>query len=169
MTPEQLRDMQAPIKQQYQEDADSAMVSMSVTGTLNRDTLSCQLPERESSLSSLHTAAGGQQASLCSGEILLESLAACAGVTFGSVATAMGIEFEEGSVTAKGDIDFRGTLGVSRTTPVGMLNLSLTFSVKSEAEEASLQKLLQLSERYCVIYQTLSQENPVKSSLDIQS
>ncbi|MBD3674832.1 MAG: OsmC family protein [Planctomycetaceae bacterium] len=169
MTPEQLREQQAPVKAQYQENPESALVPMSVTGELDRETLSCRLPERETSISSLHPAAGGQIPSLCSGEILLESLAACAGVTFCSVATAMGIDFEAGTVTAKGDLDFRGTLGVSRSTPVGMQNLSIAFSIRSDAEEASLKKLLQLTERYCVIYQTLSQENPIQSSLDLKS
>lgn len=169
MTPEQIREMQAPVKAQYQQNPESALVPMSVTGRLDRESLSCHLPQRDTSISSLHPAAGGEQPSLCSGEMLLESLAACAGVTFCSVATAMGIAFEDATVTAKGDIDFRGTLGVSRTTPVAMLNLSVSFSLRSEADEASLKKLLQLTERYCVIYQTLSQENPVHSSLDIQS
>jgi len=169
MTPEQLREQQAPIKEKYKESPETALVPMSVTGRLERETLSCHLPERNTSASSLHSAAGGREESLCSGEILLESLVACAGVTFCSVATAMGIEFSEGTVTASGEIDFRGTLGVSRTAPVGMLNLALKFSVKSSAEETTLSKLLQLTERYCVIYQTLSQENTVHAFLDLQS
>ncbi|MDB4680277.1 MAG: OsmC family protein [Planctomycetaceae bacterium] len=169
MTPEQLREIQAPVKDLYKESPTDALVSMSVTGKLDRDTLACHLPERTTSISSVHPAAGGKEATLCSGEILLESLAACAGVTFCSVATAMGIEFTDGTVTANGDLDFRGTLGVNRETPIGMQNLSLTFSVKSNAEEASINKLLQLTERYCVIHQTLSQTNPIHSSIDIQS
>ena len=168
MTPEQLREIQAPVKEQYKETPTDALISMSVTGKLDRDTLSCHLPERTTSISSMHPAAGGSKGTLCSGEILLESLVACAGVTFCSVATAMGIEFTDGSVTANGDLDFRGTLGVSRETPVGMQNLSLSFTVKSDAEESSISKLLQLTERYCVIHQTLSQSNPIRSSLDLQ-
>jgi len=169
MTPEQLRELQAPVKERYKESPADALVSMSVTGRLDRDTLSCHLPERSTSISSMHPAAGGKEATLCSGEILLESLAACAGVTFCSVATAMGIEFTEGTVTVSGDLDFRGTLGVSRETPIGMQKLSLKLSLKSDAEESSLNKLLQLTERYCVIHQTLSQNNSICSSLDMQS
>lgn len=166
MTPEQLRSLQAPVKEQYKSAPEAALVRMSVTGTLDQETLVCRLPTRGPDVSGLHPAAGGPQGTLCSGDILLESLAACAGVTFCAVATAMGIEFDEGMVTATGEIDFRGTLGVDRGTPVGMQNLGLKFRLSSSAEEEKLNKLLELTERYCVIYQTLVKQNKIESSLE---
>lgn len=167
MTPDELRAIQALKKNQYKTAPESAMVPMSVTGTLDPENVACHLPKRETCTSGLHPAAGGPDGTLCSGDMLLESLAACAGVTFCAVATAMGITFSNGTVTAAGEIDFRGTLGVDRETPVGMQNLSVTFQLTSSEEQTRLDKLLQLTERYCVIYQTLSIQNDVSSSLEI--
>lgn len=167
MTPDELRSLQAPLKEQYETAPETALVRMSVTGTLDRERIACDLPTRETCTAGLHQATGGPAGTLCSGDILLEALAACAGVTFCAVATALGIAFSEGTVTATGDVDFRGTLGVDRETPVGMQNLSLLFRLSSAEEEVRLKKLLELTERYCVVYQTLSQQNAISSSVEL--
>lgn len=167
MTPDELRTLQTPIKEKYKSSPESALVHMSVTGTLDQGRIACHLPPRDTPTSGLHPAAGGPEGTLCSGDMLLESLAACAGVTFCAVATAMGIIFSEGTVTASGEIDFRGTLGVDRATPVGMQNFSLVFRVSSTEDKDKLNKLLQLTERYCVIYQTLVKQNDVASSVEV--
>ena len=165
MHADELREIQKPIKQRYRSEPADALIRMSVTGQLDRENLRCHLPERGTSQSGLHPAAGGPVGTLCSGDILLESLAACAGVTLCAVATAMGIEFTSGRVIVEGELDFRGTLGIDRAAPIGMQNLSVRFELDTVAEEASLQKLLQLTERYCVIYQTLVQVNPISSEI----
>lgn len=167
MTPDELRSLQGPIKQQYQTSPETALVPMSVTGTLDLERVACDLPPRDTCTSGLHPAAGGPEGTLCSGDLLLEALAACAGVTFCAVASAIGIEFTEGTVTASGEIDFRGTLGVDRATPVGMQNLSLIFRLSTAEDEEKLNKLLELTERYCVIYQTLLKQHEISSSIDV--
>jgi uncharacterized OsmC-like protein len=168
MTPDELRSLQAPIKEHYRTSPETALVPMSVTGTLDSQRIACQLPPRETCTAELHPAAGGPEGTLCSGDMLLEALAACAGVTFCAVATAMGIEFTDGTVTASGEVDFRGTLGVDRATPVGMQDFSLVFRLSTTADEEKLNKLLQLTERYCVIYQTLSKQHEISSSIDVR-
>lgn len=167
MTPDELRTLQVPIKEQYKTSPGTALVRMTATATLDPERIACHLAPRDTDLSGLHPAAGGPAGTLCSGDLLLESLAACAGVTFCAVATAMEIEFSAGTVTASGEIDFRGTLGVDRATPIGMQNLSLVFRLSTAEDEQKLNKLLQLTERYCVIYQTLMKQNGVASSIEV--
>lgn len=159
MKSDDLKALQAPIKAQYKDDPQSAVVNMTVTGTVDGNDLTCRVPTHAGPVAAgLHPAAGGDGSHACSGDMLLESLVACAGVTLRAVATAMEIAIDKGSITATGTMDFRGTLGVSRETPIGLTNISVKFEIDSPAEPDKLAKLIQLTERYCVIYQTL--KNP---------
>jgi uncharacterized OsmC-like protein len=158
MTPEELRRWQAPLKEQYREDPLSARVAVQAAGILDPERLQCRVESSQASLpAGLHPAAGGERGSACSGDMLLESLVACAGVTALVVATAMGLTIRSGRVRAEGVIDFRGTLGVDRETPVGISEIALTFELDSDADPTQRDKLLQLTERYCVILRTLQQ------------
>jgi uncharacterized OsmC-like protein len=159
MDPEKLRAMQAPLKERYRSDPSSALVTLSASGRL--------APEYESDLAfdvetwrgrvvaGLHAATGGDGALACSGDMLLQALVACAGVTLGAVATSMGVAIRSGTVSAEGDLDFRGTLGVSKDAPVGFRAIRLRFHLDTDADEAKLAKLVELTERYCVVAQTL--------------
>lgn len=159
MNSDQLKALQAPLKSAYKQDPDSASVTMTVTGEVNSDGLTCEVPTFSgSAIAGLHPAAGGDGSHACSGDMLLESLVACAGVTLKAVATAMEIPIENGSITAEGTMDFRGTLGVSRDVPIGLTNIKLSFDLKSSADEKKIARLIELTERYCVIFQTL--KNP---------
>lgn len=151
------RERQAPLKEKYRDDPESACVTFSVTGEVVRDELSIQIPTHIGNLvSGLHPAAGGDGTEGCSGDMLLESLVGCAGVTFQAVSHAMGITVNAASITAEGDMDFRGTLGVDRETPVGITSIRLHFDIDCDTDEESITKLISLTERYCVIYQTLA-------------
>jgi uncharacterized OsmC-like protein len=149
-----LRALQAPIKQRYKDDPAQALIPARAVGTIGNDGITCRV---KSTVAGLHTAAGGDGTNACSADLLLEALVACAGVTLKSVATAMGIEMRSARVVADGTWDARGTLGVSREVPVGLTGISLRFEIDSDADPATLDKLVQLTERYCVIYQTLKQ------------
>jgi uncharacterized OsmC-like protein len=168
MQADELRALQTPLKEQYKSDPASAMVQMSVTGELDPERIVCRLEPSPSREAGLHPAAGGPVGLACSGDLLLDSLVACAGVTLCAVATAMEIPIASGRVTGSGDLDFRGTLGVDRETPIGMQNLSLRFEIETTADEAKVQKLLQLTERYCVIYRTLAAANPIASTISVR-
>ena len=157
MNAEELRAAQAPIKQKYKSNPESAVQTMSVTGYVLPNQ-ACRLETAAGSVDAgLHPAAGGSGHEACSGDMLLEALVACAGVTFSAVSTAMEISIEQASITAEGDMDFRGTLGVARDVPIGFSDIRLKFDVKSDAPQEKIDKLIQLTERYCVIYQTLRQ------------
>lgn len=157
MTADELRAVQAPLKQQFRDDPDAARVTLRARGTLDPENVACHIETGRGSVAAagLHEKAGGDGSWACSGEMLLESLAACAGVTLCAVATAMELAVRGGTVTAEGDIDFRGTLGVSRDVPVGLSAIRLRFDLDTNADETAIGKLLQLTERYCVVAQTL--------------
>lgn len=157
MDAESLRAVQAPIKDRYRSDPGAAVVTLRAEGALG-DGLTCKLDTgRALAVAGLHPATGGSGQELCSGDMLLEALVACAGVTLNAVATALGIELRGAKVFAEGDLDFRGTLGVDKAAPVGFARLRLRFEVDTDAGAAELDKLLTLTERYCVVYQTIRQ------------
>jgi uncharacterized OsmC-like protein len=159
MNAEVLRARQAPLKDKYREDPDSAFVTFRASGTVQPETLSCEVPTHAGPVTAgLHSAAGGDGLQGCSGDMLLESLVACAGVTLTAVATAMAIQLQSAKIHAEADLDFRGTLGVDRSGPVGIQHVRLRFEIQSPADPAAIKKLIELTERYCVIYQTL--KNP---------
>ncbi len=151
-----LRAAQAPLKAKYREDADSGIVRMTASATLG-DTVNASIETKYGIINAgLHPAAGGSGKELCSGDMLMESIAACAGVTLNAVATALEIEFRKAVVTATGDLDFRGTLGVSKDAPVGFKNINLHFALDTDAPDDKIEALLKLTERYCVVFQTLN-------------
>lgn len=157
MNAETLRAIQAPIKERYKQNPDAARVTLEAEGHLGEG-LTCRVQTATAiARAGLHPATGGDGSSLCSGDMLLEALVACAGVTLNAVATAMGIPLRSGTVRAEGDLDFRGTLGVDKQTPVGFRQIRLSFSLDSDASEEQLTTLMNLTERYCVVYQTLRQ------------
>jgi uncharacterized OsmC-like protein len=152
---QQLRALQAPLKEHYREEPDAAVVTLKAHATLGEG-VSCSVDTgRAIATAGLHPATGGDGSLLCSGDMLLEALAACAGVTLRAVATALVIEVE-GTVHAEGDLDFRGTLGVDRAAPVGFRSIRVRFELDSEAEPEKLAKLIELTECYCVVFQTLA-------------
>jgi uncharacterized OsmC-like protein len=158
MNAEELKARQAPLKELYQRNPQAALKTLSARGRLGSDTPTVRLESGHGKvLAGLHPATGGSGDDACSGDMLLEALAACSGVTLKAVATAMGIAIRDGTVTAEGDLDFRGTLGVSKEAPVGFTAIRLKFVLDTDASDAQLDSLLRLSERYCVIYQTLKQ------------
>jgi len=153
---EQLREIQAPLKERYREEPDAAVVTLSAEGELGAG-VSCSVSTgRAIAEAGLHPASGGDGSLLCSGDMLLEALAACAGVTLRAVATSLGIEVRGGTVRADGDLDFRGTLAVDREAPVGFRAIRLSFELDTGAEEEQLATLLKLTERYCVVLQTIA-------------
>jgi uncharacterized OsmC-like protein len=155
MEAEELRAIQAPLKERYADDPEAAIVTLQADGDLGEG-VSCSVRTgRALAEAGLHPASGGDGTQLCSGDMLLEALAACAGVTLKAVATSLGIPIEDGRVHAEGDLDFRGTLAVDREAPVGFRSIRLSFDLETEAGEEELETLLKLTERYCVVFQTL--------------
>lgn len=153
---DELRALQAPLKERYSQTPEAALVTLSASGTLD-DGISCSVQTgRALAQAGLHPATGGDGSLLCSGDMLLESLVACAGVTLRAVATSLGIDVSGGHVSAEGDLDFRGTLGVDREAPVGFSAIRLSFELDADADDEQLATLLRLTERYCVVYQTLA-------------
>ena len=156
MNREQLRAVQEPLKEQYRRHPDEALVTLRATGTLGEG-ITCSVGTgRALAEAGLHPATGGDGLSLCSGDMLLEALAACAGVTLRAVATSLGLDVETGIVRAEGDLDFRGTLAVSKEAPVGFRSIKLSFELETDAGDDDLDTLLRLTERYCIVYQTLA-------------
>jgi uncharacterized OsmC-like protein len=156
MDRERLQAVQAPLKERYETEPDAALVTLSAEGVLGEG-VSCSIQTgRALAEAGLHPASGGDGTQLCSGDMLLEALAACAGVTLRAVATSLGIEVRTGRVHAEGDLDFRGTLAVDRDAPVGFSEIRLAFELDSSASEDELATLLKLTERYCVVFQTLA-------------
>jgi len=155
MNSEELKNMQAPLKEKYREQPATAMITLKATGTLGNN-ISCKV-ETGSKLveAGLHPATGGPGTLACSGDLLLEALVACAGVTLQAVSTSIGIDIKNGTVNAEGDLDFRGTLGISKDVPVGFCAIRLSFSLETDATDEQLLTLAKLTERYCVVYQTL--------------
>ena len=151
-----LRALQAPLKESYKQDPDQALITLKATGTLGEG-VSCSVDTgRAIANAGLHPATGGDGTLLCSGDMLLEALVACAGVTLGAVSTSLGIAIDEGRVHAEGDLDFRGTLGVDKEAPVGFRDIRLSFELQTDADDDQLATLLKLTERYCVVLQTLT-------------
>ena len=162
MDADDLRQLQAPLKQRYRDDPKSALITLRAEGSLDGAGLTCSVETGRALVEAgLHPATGGDGASACSGDMLLEALVACAGVTLRAVATALGVRLEGGKVRAEGDLDFRGTLGVEREAPVGFRDIRLSFDLDCEAEPETLATLLKLTERYCVVYQTLKGAPPI--------
>jgi uncharacterized OsmC-like protein len=158
----ELRAMQAPIKERYKSDPKAAMVTLKAKSTLDAPGIACKLETgRALAVAGLHPATGGSGVELCSGDMLLEALVACAGVTLKAVATALDIPMRAGSVSAEGDLDFRGTLGVAKDAPVGFAQIRLRFDLDTDAAQDKLDQLLKLTERYCVVYQTIKNGPPV--------
>ncbi len=150
-----LKDMQAPLKQQYRDRPESAVITLKASGALGEG-ITCRVETGKALVEAgLHPATGGNGLSACSGDMLLEALVACAGVTVNAVATALGLTLRGGTVRAEGDLDFRGTLGVAKEAPVGFRDIRLSFDLDIDANEEQLATLLKLTERYCVVYQTL--------------
>ncbi|TVQ09113.1 MAG: OsmC family peroxiredoxin [Balneolaceae bacterium] len=162
MNADELRALQAPLKQQYRDDPEAALITLKAKGTIGQN-LTCRIETGKALVEAgLHPATGGDGFAACSGDMLLEALAACAGVTMNSVATAIGITIHEGTVTAEGDLDFRGTLGVSKEVPVGFREIRMHYDLKTDADDEQLAALLRLTERYCVVYQTLRNASDLK-------
>jgi len=161
-----LRAMQAPLKDRYKSDPKSAFITLRAQGTLDDAHIACKVETgRALAVAGLHPATGGSGLELCSGDMLLEALVACAGVTLKAVATALDIPIKTAKVSAEGDLDFRGTLGVDRAAPVGFAQIRLRFDVETDAAQDKLDQLLKLTERYCVVYQTLKSGPPIEVKL----
>ena len=166
MDANELRAMQAPIKERYKSDAKAALITLKAKGTLDDQNIACKVETgRALAVAGLHPATGGSGAELCSGDMLLEALVACAGVTLKAVSTALAIPLKSGTVSAEGDLDFRGTLGVAKDAPVGFAQIRLRFDLDTEAPQDKLDQLLKLTERYCVVYQTIKSGPPVEVKL----
>ncbi len=164
MNADELRSLQSPLKEKYRADGSAALVTLRAQGRVGAG-VSCRVETGKALVEAgLHPATGGSGLQACSGDMLLEALAACAGVTLSAVATALGIEIREGTVRAEGDIDFRGTLGVSKDVPVGFTRIRLEFDLATSASEEQLATLQRLTERYCVVYQTLRQPPEISVS-----
>ncbi|KQO48960.1 MULTISPECIES: OsmC family protein [unclassified Methylobacterium] len=152
-----LRSLQAPLKDQYRNTPESAVITLKAKGTLDDTSIACKVETgRALAVAGLHPATGGSGLELCSGDMLLEALVACAGVTIKAVATALEIDLRAGTVSAEGDLDFRGTLGVDKEAPVGFRAIRLNFALDTDAPQEKLDQLLKLTERYCVVFQTLN-------------
>ncbi|MBB2961526.1 OsmC family protein [Methylobacterium sp. R2-1] len=152
-----LRALQAPLKNKYREAPDAAVITLKAKGSLDDTSIACKVETgRALAVAGLHPATGGSGAELCSGDMLLEALVACAGVTVKAVATALEIPLKAGTVSAEGDLDFRGTLGVDKEAPVGFRSIRLKFDLDTDAPQEKLDQLLKLTERYCVVFQTLN-------------
>jgi uncharacterized OsmC-like protein len=162
----ELRAMQAPIKARYKEDPTAGLVTLKAKGSLDEANIACKVETgRALTIAGLHPATGGSGLELCSGDMLLEALVACAGVTLKAVSTALEIPLRTATVSAEGDLDFRGTLGVAKDAPVGFAQIRLRFDVGTDASQEKLDQLLKLTERYCVVYQTIKNGPPVEITL----
>lgn len=162
MDAEDLKSLQAPLKARYIDDPAKALITLRAAGSLDGDGLACSVETGKALVEAgLHPATGGDGTQACSGDMLLQALVACAGVTLGAVATAIGVDVRAGTVKAEGDLDFRGTLGVSKEAPVGFRDIRLHFDLETDADAEQLATLLKLTERYCVVYQTLRAAPPM--------
>ncbi|MGZ3499255.1 MAG: OsmC family protein [Vulcanimicrobiaceae bacterium] len=161
----QLKALQEPLKQQYKDQPDSAIVTLKAQGRIGEG-ITCKVETGKALVEAgLHPATGGNGMWACSGDMLLEALVACAGVTLRAVATAIGVELRDATVRAEGDLDFRGTLAVSKEAPVGFTSIRLTFDLDTDASEEQIASLIRLTERYCVVYQTLT--NPPEIAISV--
>lgn len=168
MQSEELRNLQAPLKEKYREQPESAVITLKAQGKIGEG-ISCKVQTGRALIDAgLHPATGGDGMQACSGDLLLEALVACAGVTLRAVSTAIGVEIKDGLIKAEGDLDFRGTLGVSKEAPVGFKTIRLVFILDTDASTEQLQSIAKLTERYCVVYQTLSHGVSIATSFDKQ-
>jgi uncharacterized OsmC-like protein len=166
MDASELRNLQAPLKDRYRAEPESALITLKARGNVDDAHIACKVETgRAIATAGLHPATGGTGMELCSGDMLLEALVACAGVTLKAVATALEIPLRSATVSAEGDLDFRGTLGVSKDAPVGFRSIRLGFEIDSDAPQEKLDTLLKLTERYCVVYQTLAQKPALSTVL----
>jgi uncharacterized OsmC-like protein len=164
MTADELRSLQAPLKAQYREHPKTALVTLRTEGQVG-DNITCKIETGKARVEAgLHPATGGDGQSACSADMLLEALVGCAGVTLGAVATVLGIPLGDAKIRAEGDLDFRGTLGVSKDVPIGFKQIRLHFDLDTDASEEQIANLIRLTERYCVVYQTLTQSPQVAVS-----
>ena len=162
----ELRAMQAPIKERYKNDPKAGLITLKARGSLDETQIACKVETgRALAIAGLHPATGGSGLELCSGDMLLEALVACAGVTLKAVSTALDIPLKAATVSAEGDLDFRGTLGVAKEAPVGFAQIRLRFDVDTDAPQEKLDQLLKLTERYCVVYQTIRNGPPIEVKL----
>jgi len=162
----ELRAMQAPIKARYKDDPKAGLITLKAKGSLDETNITCKVETgRALAIAGLHPATGGSGLELCSGDMLLEALVACAGVTLKAVSTALEIPLRSATVSAEGDLDFRGTLGVAKDAPVGFAQIRLRFDVSTDTPQEKLDQLLKLAERYCVVYQTIKSGPPVEVTL----
>jgi uncharacterized OsmC-like protein len=169
MNADELRSLQAPLKAQYRERPETALVTLRAEGRIGEG-ITCKVETgKELVEAGLHPATGGDGLSACSADMLLEALVACAGVTLGAVATALGIQLRDATIRAEGDLDFRGTLGVSKDVPVGFQQIRLQVNLDTDASEEQLATLLRLTERYCVVYQTLNHPAKIEVSHRVTS
>ena len=168
MTSSEFKNLQAPLKEQYKINPQSAVITLKAEGKM-AEGIACKVQTGKAIVEAgLHPATGGNGMLACSGDMLLEALVACAGVTLKAVATAIGIEIKEGNVTAEGDLDFKGTLGVSKESPVGFKAIRLLFMIESNATSEQIESLKKLTERYCVVYQTLTKGVTVETDFNFQ-
>jgi len=166
MQANELRALQAPLKEQYKENPSTALVTLRASGRLDGSGVSCRVETGRALVDAgLHPATGGTGLQACSGDMLLEALAACAGVTLRAVATALEIPIEGGTVEVEGDLDFRGTLGVDKEVPVGFQGIRMNLKLDTNATQEQLDTLLKLTERYCVVLQTLRSATPVQAAI----
>ena len=162
-----LRALQAPIKDRYRREPEAALVTLKARGTLADQSIACKVETgRALASAGLHPATGGSGLELCSGDMLLEALVACAGVTLKAVATALEIPPKSAAVSAEGDLDFRGTLGAAKDAPVGFTALRLNFKIDTDVPQEKLDHLLKFTERYCVVYQTIRCGPPIKTQME---
>ena len=167
MNTEELKNLQAPIKEKYRSEPGSAMITLKAEGNLGEG-ISCKVSTGKAIVEAgLHPATGGTGMLACSGDMLLEALVACAGVTLNAVATAISITIKSGTVKAEGDLDFRGTLGVTKEAPVGFKAIRLLYSIDTDASPEQLEALLKLTERYCVVFQTLKNGTAINATLQV--
>ena len=168
MNKDELKKLQAPLKQKYREKPEAALITLKAKGRIGEG-ITCKIETgRAIAEAGLHPATGGNGLSLCSGDMLLEALAACAGVTMNAVATSIGVQLNEGIVTAEGELDFRGTLGVSKEVPVGFQKIRLKFDLKTNASVEEINSLIKLTERYCVVLQTLNGNPLIEISSEVK-
>jgi uncharacterized OsmC-like protein len=164
---DELRALQAPLKERYREEPEAAVVTLKADGALGEG-ITCSVETGRALVEAgLHPATGGDGISLCSGDMLLQALVACAGVTLGSVATSIGVDVRGGRVLAEGDLDFRGTLAVSKEAPVGFRSIRLAFELDTDATEEELETLIRLTERFCVVYQTIAHAPSLETAWSI--
>lgn len=163
MDADSLRSLQAPLKDKYRETPEAAVVTLKASGKLDEASVACKVDTGQALVTAgLHPATGGSGLEACSGDMLLEALVACAGVTLKAVATAIGVELRDATIRAEGDLDFRGTLGVDRDAPVGFREIRLTFDLDTDAPKEQIDQLIKLTERYCVVFQTINNKPLLK-------